>query len=301
MRKRLPGADSGCSLTARILPVLAACWISFLALTPGVAVAASQDVSDFGVSSTEGMYAFVRDDRSPLLLAAAHQIQPQAQEEAEETAEISEEQEEATPPVQQGNQAEPKAKSPSIRLLNTVEFRGVLKNMPKWQRVVTAEQQSRTFDQDLSALMRPASVHKQWQQIVATASNVSTMEKAKAVNTFFNRWPYKTDQMVYKVADYWATPKEFLKNSGDCEDYAITKFYALMKLGVSPDSMRIVALKDTIRNLAHAILVVYMDGDAYILDNLTPMVLSHARYQHYAPQYSINEVYRWAHVRPKKK
>ena len=307
MRKRLPGTDSGCFLTVRLLPVLTACWISFLALTPGVAVAASQAVPVAGASSSGAMGAFVKDDSSPLLLAAAPQAQPQgqpqeqSQEQPEEAADIPEEQEEATPPGQQDNKAEAKEKSPSIRLLNTVEFRGALKNMPKWQRVVAAEQQSRTFDQDLSGLMRPASVYKQWQQIVASMSNASTMEKAKAVNTFFNRWPYKTDQMVYKVADYWATPKEFLKNSGDCEDYAITKFYALMKLGVSPDSMRIIALKDTIRNLAHAVLVVYMDGDAYILDNLTPMVLSHARYQHYAPQYSINEVYRWAHVRPKKK
>jgi predicted transglutaminase-like cysteine proteinase len=62
-----------------------------------------------------------------------------------------------------------------------------------------------------------------------------------------------------------------------------------------------VALVDTIRNLAHAVLVVYMDDDAYVLDNLTTLVLSHTRYQHYAPQYSVNEVYRWAHVRPKKK
>ncbi len=92
-----------------------------------------------------------------------------------------------------------------------------------------------------------------------------------------------------------------MKNSGDCEDYAIIKFYALMKLGVDPDTMRIVALKDSIRNLAHAILVVYMNNDAYVLDNLTDMVLPHTRYMHYLPQYSVNEVYRWAHVRPKKK
>jgi len=191
-------------------------------------------------------------------------------------------------------------KKNSIRLFGTVEFRGVLKNMPKWERVATAEKRSRTFDQDLSKYMR-GSLFKQWQQIAERTKNASVMDKAKAVTAFFNRWPYRTDEDVYKLPDYWATPAEFLIKSGDCEDFAITKFYALIKLGVSPDDMRIVALKDTIRNLAHAVLVVYMNDNAYVLDNLTDMVLSHERYKHYNPQYSVNEVYRWAHVMPKKK
>ncbi|CAK7037357.1 MAG: hypothetical protein DELT_00624 [Desulfovibrio sp.] len=191
--------------------------------------------------------------------------------------------------------------SASIRLFNTVEFKGVLKNMPKWQRVVAEEKRKRTFDRaDLNTLMR-ASVYKQWVQLVDRVKDASTLEKAKAVTVFFNRWPYRTDNDVYKVSDYWATPAEFLKRSGDCEDYAMTKFYALVKLGVDPEAMRIVALRDTIRNLAHAILVVYTENDAYVLDNLTDMVLTHKRYQHYWPQYSVNEVYRWAHVRPKNK
>lgn len=190
-------------------------------------------------------------------------------------------------------------KTGAIRLFKTVEFRGALKNMPKWQRVVEAEGKSPTFEKDLSKFMR-GSVYKQWTQLVERTKGASVLDKAKAVTAFFNRWPYRTDQDVYKVADYWATPAEFMQKSGDCEDYAIAKFYALIKLGVPAESMRIVALKDTIRNLAHAILVVYTNNDAYVLDNLTDMVLSHARYQHYQPQYSVSAVYRWAHVRPKK-
>lgn len=187
-----------------------------------------------------------------------------------------------------------------IYLFGTVEFRGELKNMPKWQRVVAAEQKSRTFDGDLSKLMRPAD-YKGWLRIVENAPNQTDMEKAQAVTKFFNRWQYRTDMANYKVADYWATPREFLQRSGDCEDYAITKFYALIKLGVDPEKMRIVALKDTIRNEGHAVLVLYTNNDAYVLDNLTPGVYSHQRYTHYAPQYSVNEVYRWAQVKAKKK
>jgi predicted transglutaminase-like cysteine proteinase len=172
--------------------------------------------------------------------------------------------------------------------------------MPKWQRVAAAEAKTPTFGQDLSEYMRPA-LFRQWQALVAGSKNATVLEKAKLVSAFFNRWPYRTDMDVWKVDDYWATPAEFLKRSGDCEDFAITKMYALMALGVDPAAMRIVALKDTIRNLAHAVLVVYTDNEAYILDNLTDMVLPHMRYRSYNPHYSVNGIYRWAHVVPKNK
>ncbi len=62
--------------------------------------------------------------------------------------------------------------------------------------------------------------------------------------------------------------------------------------------MRIVVLKDTLRNLDHAVTAVYLDGDAWILDNLSNAVLSHKRLSHYRPQFSVNEEYRWAHLTP---
>lgn len=187
-----------------------------------------------------------------------------------------------------------------IRLFGTVEFRGVLKNMPKWEGVLAKEARSPSFERDLSKVMRPA-VFAQWKELEQRVPKLSTMEKLKAVNAFFNRWPYRTDMEVYGIEDYWATPYEFMKNSGDCEDYAIAKFYALKKFGVPPESMRVVALMDKIRNIGHAVLVVYVDDNAYVLDNLTDLVLSHERFKQYAPQYSVNESYRWAHIMPTNK
>lgn len=64
--------------------------------------------------------------------------------------------------------------------------------------------------------------------------------------------------------------------------------------------MRIVVARDTIRNLAHAVLAVYMDDDAFILDNLSNSVLSHAKLRQYRPQYSVNEFKRWAHLKGRK-
>ena len=88
--------------------------------------------------------------------------------------------------------------------------------------------------------------------------------------------------------------------SGDCEDYAIAKFFALRHLGFDNDSMRVVILWDQIRNIGHAVLAVYDGPQILILDNLNRMIVSHARYRHYIPQYSMNETTRWAHVHKQK-
>lgn len=287
MLRRLSDCNRDETKRARPLPVRA---IFALVLWAALLL----PVKDGEAASRKGA-GFDANHAAPMLVAA------QSDDRAEEDADTDSEKAQPAGTSRVAGKAPGAAeKKSSIRLFGTVEFRGELKNMPKWQRVVAAEQKSRTFDGDLSSLMR-GSVHKQWLELMSRAKGMSDLEKAKAVTVFFNRWPYKTDQMVYNVPDYWATPREFILNSGDCEDYAITKFYALIKLGVDPESMRVVALKDAIRNLAHAVLVIYTNNDAYILDNLTDMTLTHARYTHYLPQYSINEVYRWAHVRPKKK
>jgi predicted transglutaminase-like cysteine proteinase len=75
--------------------------------------------------------------------------------------------------------------------------------------------------------------------------------------------------------------------------------YALKQLGVNPERLRIVALKDSIRNLDHAVLAVYIEGTIYILDNVTKLVLTHDKFQHYRPYFSINAVYKWTHIPPK--
>ena len=187
---------------------------------------------------------------------------------------------------------------PKVKLFGTVEFKGTIKQLPNWTRVLSKMEKWKGFFQYISAAKLPTK--SGWSKLVKEVEGQDAMGKLKAVNKFFNLWPYRLDAANYGVSDYWATPMEFLKKSGDCEDYAIAKYYALQEFGFSTDSMRIVAVKDYIRGIGHAVLVVYTDSGAYVLDNQTNMVLSHARYKHYIPQYSVNEKFRWMHVPTKK-
>jgi len=182
-----------------------------------------------------------------------------------------------------------------IRLLGTVEFRSPLKDFPKWMRVVNLEKKSPTFTAE-----RVVTSKEKWTDLKARWGGLPYLEQLKAVNAYFNQWPYRLDMDNWGVPDYWATPEEFIKKSGDCEDYAITKYYALRALGVPADKLRILVVMNTIRNEGHAVLAAYTDNDVLILDNMSNLLLSHTRCGHYRLQMSLNENHRWAHVPVKK-
>jgi predicted transglutaminase-like cysteine proteinase len=136
---------------------------------------------------------------------------------------------------------------------------------------------------------------RQWNDFLRGLNGTDKMSQVKAVNTFFNRRPYIIDPKNYGVPDYWATPVQFLTRDGDCEDYAISKYFSLRSLGFSVDSMRIVVLQDLNLNTAHAILVVYMGEQAFVLDNQVATVVDATNIFHYRPIYSINEKHWWLH------
>jgi len=97
------------------------------------------------------------------------------------------------------------------------------------------------------------------------------------VNEYANRKNYILDIDNYGMEDYWAIPNEFLRNAGDCEDYAITKLLSLRWLGIGTGFARIVVLQDTNLRMGHAVLAVYTNNDILILDNQVEMLIALAR------------------------
>jgi predicted transglutaminase-like cysteine proteinase len=183
----------------------------------------------------------------------------------------------------------------TIRLFQSAAFRGNFEALPKWKRVLSkAREQVRVLGGCTGASCPPGATS--WQRIMQQARGQEPMEQLKMVTAFFNKWPYRLDMDAFGTSDWWATPQEFLKLSGDCEDYAITKYFALRELGFSQDDLRIVIVRDRIRGIGHAVLAVFLHGEAFVLDNLTSSVFAHSKYMHYTPQYSLNEEYRWSHI-----
>jgi predicted transglutaminase-like cysteine proteinase len=77
-----------------------------------------------------------------------------------------------------------------------------------------------------------------------------------------------SDEMQWGAADRWSDPLEtLLSNRGDCEDYAILKYAALLEAGIPKDDVKIVILKNFFPDEKHAAVATRVDGQWLILDN----------------------------------
>ncbi|MEO5336676.1 MAG: transglutaminase-like cysteine peptidase [Magnetospirillum sp. WYHS-4] len=115
------------------------------------------------------------------------------------------------------------------------------------------------------------------------------------VNRFMNKAKYTEDEPNWGQKDFWSTPGEFFSKYGDCEDYAIAKFISLLKLGFKPDQLRVVAVQDLNLKIGHAVLVVFLDGKTWLLDNQIPQAVEAKTVRHYQPIFSINTQAWWRH------
>lgn len=134
-----------------------------------------------------------------------------------------------------------------------------------------------------------------WRRMLHRAQQLHRMARLDTVNRFFNAWPYRADHTGSGGTDRWASPVEFMNRSGDCEDFAIAKFFTLRRLGVANGDMRIVTVFDERRGVGHAVLLVRHGGDLLVLDSLDDRIVSHRRYRHYVPRHSVNETTEFAY------
>ena len=142
---------------------------------------------------------------------------------------------------------------------------------------------------------------ERWSRFLETLGRADPEAQLRAVNRFVNATPFIEDRDNWGAKDYWSAPGEFFARGGDCEDYAISKYLSLRRLGFLAEDLRLVVLIDTRRRLAHAILVVDLDGRSLVLDNLEDRALEWAEVGHYRPLYSLNERAVWLHAAVKGK
>jgi predicted transglutaminase-like cysteine proteinase len=170
--------------------------------------------------------------------------------------------------------------------------------LPQWRRMSSRAEAERPLYHACATGQRACNSKAgiAWQALLRDLRGQDRLSQVRALNRFANRIPYNSDMEVWGRSDYWASPLEFLRRTGDCEDYAILKYYSLRQLGVPAADMRMVVVQDTVRNLAHAVLLVLVDGQLLVLDNLTNAIVPQERTPQYVPYYSVNEEARWAHL-----
>jgi predicted transglutaminase-like cysteine proteinase len=77
-----------------------------------------------------------------------------------------------------------------------------------------------------------------------------------------------SDLAQWGVPDKWSAPLEtFTTHKGDCEDYAIAKYVALIEAGIAADDVKLMIVHNTAAHEDHAVTAVRLDGAWVILDN----------------------------------
>ncbi|RXJ81787.1 transglutaminase-like cysteine peptidase [Arcobacter sp. F2176] len=139
-----------------------------------------------------------------------------------------------------------------------------------------------------------------WDEMVENAKSKDILHKLKDVNDFFNKIRYETDQSHWNKKDYWAAPFEFMgTGAGDCEDYAIAKYFTLRKLGVPEDKLRITYVKllqrGTKYEQAHMVLTYYHTPSStpVVLDNVNKILKLASKRPDLKPVYSFNAQGLW--------
>lgn len=128
-------------------------------------------------------------------------------------------------------------------------------------------------------------------RLVHDDAGMDELQKLKEVNDFFNLVPYYSDIVHWKVEDYWAMPFEKLTTfGGDCEDYAIAKYFTLRELGIADEKLRITYVKAVNWGQAHMVLTYYPHPNdiPLVLDNLKGEILPATQRKDLVPVYSFN-------------
>ena len=127
----------------------------------------------------------------------------------------------------------------------------------------------------------------------------------RLVNRYINKRRYRRDRRQTSLSaapggeavlkNHWSTLLEFLKRGGDCEDYAVAKYFLLRELGFPAEDMRVLVTYEKRARDYHAVLAVRRDdGSSWLLESDDTIVKgNHRRYRFI---YALNEEGIWDHA-----
>lgn len=135
-----------------------------------------------------------------------------------------------------------------------------------------------------------------WRQLIDQGRSWSEQRQLEATNDFINQNQFVDDIIHWGKEDYWATPLQtIVTEAGDCEDFAVAKYFTLTEMGMSADKLRLTYVKALTLNQAHMVVSFYPDQDAtpLVLDNLDPVIRPATQRDDLLPVYSFNAEGLW--------
>ncbi len=130
----------------------------------------------------------------------------------------------------------------------------------------------------------------QFQRLVDAIRSKSGRARIEEANRGVNiAIRYVSDLSQHGELDRWSTPlATFAAAKGDCEDYAIAKYVALIEAGVSRDDLQLMLVRDRAVRQDHAVLAARLDDRWFILDNRSSELLEDSEATSFTPLFAIN-------------
>ena len=134
--------------------------------------------------------------------------------------------------------------------------------------------------------------------ILLKGADLRLEQQIRLVNRYINKQRYEDDRVSSRsvAGNQWETLTEFLHRGGDCEDFAVAKYFVLREFGVDAEDMRIVIGRESQRATHHAMLAIRFDQGVWLLEN--DNTIHRNGYQDINRfVYAINEQGIWDHER----
>lgn len=161
------------------------------------------------------------------------------------------------------------------------------------------------FLQALATSTRPAAgdgLPFDWQTLVAETRGGSPVDTARRINRHVNHLKHVSDMANWQQEDFWATPMElFLRGAGDCEDFAIAKYFLLRAQGVRDERLQLLVARlhnpETQRIEPHMVLLHRLPGESQprVLDNIRNDMLPLSDRRDLLPVAAFDQWHVWAY------
>ncbi len=175
--------------------------------------------------------------------------------------------------------------------------------LTSWAQTLDRHREQMPLLRDCLATRKCRGRMRSYHRVMSGAQALSMEEKIELTQRYLNRSDYEDDR-PRRLADpsgkkrwrrnHWATLYEFLRDSGDCEDYATAKYFMLREFGVPAEDLRVVVAYDKRARGTHGLLAVRRDdGQIWLLDS--DYRIRRDNHSGFRYIYSMNEHSVWDH------
>jgi predicted transglutaminase-like cysteine proteinase len=139
-----------------------------------------------------------------------------------------------------------------------------------------------------------------WRRTVENLADDPLRQRLERANVFVNNQiRFRSDASATGQRDSWISPDQLFRTGrGDCEDYALAKYWLLSAAGVPEEDMFVMVVSDLIARADHAYLAVRVGESFVLLDSRTDMILLPEAVDDIVPLITIGASGAYLHGRP---